>query len=211
MPSFRLSSFVYTHQNDDLTALQDIPAMQRRRLSPLAKIALHTARTALAGQTVDYIVWTSVCGDEKITAEIMTDIAHGQTPSPTQFSVSVHNAISGLYSILYKDDTKAVSLSSSSTTAWSDALFEAYAFLKTTGKQRALIVHYDAPLPSCYESSYGTVEMFAMGVILSLDEPNCTILADGEDITSPVSAKEFYEFWQSDERSISDGRWIYQK
>lgn len=211
MWSFHLTSPVFVGQYDELTALQDIPAMQRRRLSPLAKIALHAARTTLAGQAVDYIVWTSVCGDEKITAEIMTDIAHGQTPSPTQFSVSVHNAISGLYSILYKDDTRAVSLSSSPMTAWSDALFETYAFLKTTGKQRALIMHYDAPLPALYESSYGTAEMFAIGVIMSLDEPNCTILANGEEVTSPVSAKEFYAFWQSDEQSISDGRWVYQK
>lgn len=212
MLSFRLDSFVQTCQSDDLTALQDIPAMQRRRLSPLAKCALHTARTALDGQTVDYIVWTSVCGDETITVNIMTDIASGQTPSPTQFSVSVHNAISGLYSILYHDDTPAVSLSSALSNAWSDAVLDAYMFLSATGGKRALIVYYDAPLPEVYRSSYCIDEMYALGAILTLDNANCTMTADtGDSGDLVVSPSQFHQFWQSDERSVSDGCWIYQK
>lgn len=213
MLSFRLDSFVYVCQSDDLTALQSIPAMQRRRLSPLAKMALHTACTAI-GQGVDYIVWSSVCGDESTTASIMMDIAQGQTPSPTQFSVSVHNAIAGLYSILYQDNTVATSLSSPATTMWSDALLEAYAFLIGTNKKRALIVCYDMPLPAGYQSSYQSDELYALACVLSLGEPNCTISPNQmADCTKGVqlSPKQFYDFWCGDNKQIMDSCWIYKK
>ena len=38
--------------------------MQRRRLSPLAKLALNTAISSLDGRSADYIVWVSKYGDE---------------------------------------------------------------------------------------------------------------------------------------------------
>jgi hypothetical protein len=42
---------------------------------------------------------------------ILQDVLTHQTPSPTQFSTSVHNAIADLYSILCQDETISTSLS----------------------------------------------------------------------------------------------------
>ena len=92
---------VYAQQN--YAALEAIPAMQRRRLSSLAKMALHSALVSLDGQPVDYIVWASKFGDEEKTLSILQDVLKAQVPSPTQFSTSVHNAIAGLYYILCQD------------------------------------------------------------------------------------------------------------
>lgn len=86
--------------DQELSAIERIPAMQRRRLSRLAKLALNSAMQTLATQHADYIVWVSQYGDEAKTLNILADVLSEQTPSPTQFSTSVHNAISGLYSIL---------------------------------------------------------------------------------------------------------------
>lgn len=55
-------------------ALKQIPAIQRRRLSPLAKLAPNSALNALADYDVDYIVWVSQFGDELKTLTILEDI-----------------------------------------------------------------------------------------------------------------------------------------
>ena len=45
--------------DQELSAIEHIPAMQRRRLSRLAKLAMNSAMQTLATQHADYIVWVS--------------------------------------------------------------------------------------------------------------------------------------------------------
>ncbi|MCH7318002.1 beta-ketoacyl synthase chain length factor [Acinetobacter sp. NIPH1876] len=182
-------------------ALDAIPAMQRRRLSALAKMALSSALTSLNGQHVDYIVWVSRFGDEQKTLDILQDVLQQQTPSPTQFSTSVHNAIAGLYSILCQDATPSTSLSCE----WTEALIEAYAILKsTTTAQRVLVVAYDQALPSVYAD---TVEFpaFALATVVSLENPNLEVLQlNGSESLESLT---FYQFWQAAEIGQSVLRW----
>ena len=90
-----------------LPELSAIDAKQRRRLSPLAKLAL-AARQGLAQTAdlaqIDHILWCSSYGDEHKTLAILQDIARDEAPPPTAFATSVHNATAGLYSMLYHDD-----------------------------------------------------------------------------------------------------------
>lgn len=214
-----IKNLIYVNEQESYTALNDIPAMQRRRLSPLAKIALHTARSALQNHAVDYIVWSSCYGDEKTTANIIQDIAQGETPSPTQFSTSVHNAISGLYSILFKDDTPATSLSSPLHHSWQDVIVEAYSYLKQYQLQQALIVYYDAPLPELYHvvdeqhQQHQIKETFAIGSILSVvDEANLSMqLSSHQHDDFCVQAKQFYDFWLSEQQTFSHSIWTFDK
>lgn len=216
---FTIKNLVYVNEQESYTALNDIPAMQRRRLSSLAKIALHTARAALQGSQVDYIVWSSCYGDEKTTASIIQDIAHGEMPSPTQFSTSVHNAISGLYSILFKDETPATSLSSVLYQSWQDAILEAYSYLKQHQLQRALIVYYDAPLPDIYQvmdeqhKVHQVKEIFAIGAILSMtDEANLSMyLSNHHQSDFSVQPQAFYDFWLSEQKTLQHQNWIFDK
>ena len=154
--------------DQELSAIEHIPAMQRRRLSRLAKLALNSAMQTLSTQHADYIVWVSQYGDEAKTLNILADVLSEQTPSPTQFSTSVHNAISGLYSILCQDATPATSLAGS----WNDGLIEAYAWLKTIPEAgHVLLVYYDEALPEMY-IEHQPFSAFAMAAMISLAPAN---------------------------------------
>ncbi|RLZ06973.1 beta-ketoacyl synthase [Acinetobacter sp. 2JN-4] len=195
-----------SNAQQNFAALDEIPAMQRRRLSLLAKMALQSALTALDGQSVDYIVWVSKYGDEEKTLRILQDVLSGQTPSPTQFSTSVHNAIAGLYSILCHDDTPSTSLSCE----WTEALIEAYAILKAQPHvQKVLVVAYDQALPTVYSDAWD-FPAFALSTVVSLAQPNLEVL----DLTSSASSGStsmeslaFYQFWQTADINPSASRW----
>lgn len=220
----RISHFQAYHQAD-AKVLEQIPALQRRRLSTLAKLALHAAYTCLQNiQTpIDYIVWSSCYGDENRTVKILQDISEQQTPSPTHFSTSVHNAIAGLYSILFQDDTVSVSLSSHAQHVWQDLVQEAYVFLKSKQIEskyidcnyipQVLVVYYDEPLPEIYQSSYQLQQPIAVSAIISLDQPNVCIqpasLMAAENSASQIDA--FLQFWHSTENDWHSHSWIWHK
>ncbi|RZF50769.1 beta-ketoacyl synthase [Acinetobacter halotolerans] len=195
-----------SNAQQNFAALDEIPAMQRRRLSLLAKMALQSALTTLDDQSVDYIVWVSKYGDEEKTLRILQDVLSGQTPSPTQFSTSVHNAIAGLYSILCHDDTPSTSLSCE----WTEALIEAYAILKAQPHvQKVLVVAYDQALPTVYSDAWD-FPAFALSTVVSLAQPNLEVL----DLTSSASSGSmsmeslaFYQFWQTADINPSASRW----
>ncbi|MBL8322316.1 MAG: beta-ketoacyl synthase chain length factor [Acinetobacter sp.] len=206
MIQMNVSRLCVSRADEVFPALAQIPALQRRRLSPIAKLAFSSAMQALSGTPADYIVWVSQYGDEAKTLKILEDVLKDQTPSPTQFSTSVHNAISGLYSILCQDATPATSLAGS----WNDGLIEAYAWLKTAQPAgKALVVYYDEPLPDIYlESQQFTA--FAMAALVSLDVANLTVdLTAGASVVPCFqSAQVFHEFWLDDSRQQAE---VWQK
>lgn len=185
-------------QDQALPGLAQVPAMQRRRLSPLAKIALSVTMDAVtAAHTqqhgIDYIVWASRFGDEEKTLSILKDISLSQTPSPTAFSTSVHNAIAGLYSILCQDTTPSTSLSAGEET-FSQAFVEACAMLEAHTAGRVLLVYYDQALPDIYKDvAIAQQPMLAMALLLSKTDGAgiCLSLADQPQ---PVSSHEAVQF-----------------
>jgi len=187
--------------DQELSAIEHIPAMQRRRLSRLAKLALNSAMQTLATRKVDYIVWVSQYGDEAKTLNILEDVLREQTPSPTQFSTSVHNAISGLYSILCQDATPATSLAGS----WNDGLIEAYAWLKTRPEARqVLLVYYDEALPDIY-IEHQPFAAFAMATMISLAPANLMLTPKHTDATPAYQqALAFNTFWTNPEQTESE-------
>lgn len=187
--------------DQELSAIEHIPAMQRRRLSRLAKLALNSAMQTLATQHADYIVWVSQYGDEAKTLNILADVLSEQTPSPTQFSTSVHNAISGLYSILCQDATPATSLAGS----WNDGLIEAYAWLKTRPEARqVLLVYYDEALPDIY-IEHQPFAAFAMAAMISLAPANLMLTPKHTDATPAYQqALAFNTFWTNPEQTESE-------
>ena len=187
--------------DQELSAIERIPAMQRRRLSRLAKLALNSAMQTLATQHADYIVWVSQYGDEAKTLNILADVLSEQTPSPTQFSTSVHNAISGLYSILCQDATPATSLAGS----WNDGLIEAYAWLKTRPEARqVLLVYYDEALPDIY-AEHQPFAAFAMAAMISLAPANLILMPKHTNATPAYQqALAFNTFWTNPEQTESE-------
>lgn len=83
--------------------LTDLPLMQRRRLSPLGKIALSTLLPLFKAhpgtESDSAFVFISRWGDIHLTIRSLDELAREKTISPTVFSTSVHNAIGGLFSM----------------------------------------------------------------------------------------------------------------
>ena len=203
MFKLHLTELQLSDVQQNYAALETIPAMQRRRLSVLAKMAIHSALVTLNGERADYIVWVSKYGDEEKTLDILKDVLNQQTPSPTQFSISVHNAIAGLYSILCQDDTPSTSLSAD----WTDALIDAYAFLKSNPQaKRVLVVSYDQPLPNLYSDAV-EFPAFALSALVSLEQPNLSIEALSTTDSATMESLAFHQFWQSSQVEQVSARW----
>ena len=201
MMQLHISRLNMSSVDQELPAIEKIPAMQRRRLSSLAKLVLNSAMQTLDTNNVDYIVWVSQYGDEAKTLNILEDVLSEQTPSPTQFSTSVHNAISGLYSILCQDTTPATSLAGS----WNDGLIEAYAWLKTMPEARqVLLVYYDEALSEIY-IEHQPFSAFAMAAIISLAPANLILTPKHTDSTPAYQqALAFNAFWNNPEQTESE-------
>ncbi|MEF9955894.1 MAG: beta-ketoacyl synthase chain length factor [Acinetobacter sp.] len=203
MFKLHLTELQLSDVQQNYAALEAIPAMQRRRLSVLAKMAIHSALVTLNGERADYIVWVSKYGDEEKTLDILKDVLNQQTPSPTQFSISVHNAIAGLYSILCQDDTPSTSLSAD----WTDALIDAYAFLKSNPPAiRVLVVSYDQPLPNLYSDAV-EFPAFALSALVSLEQPNLSVEALSTTDSATMESLAFHQFWQSSQVEHHSARW----
>ncbi len=203
MFKLHLTELQLSDVQQNYAALEAIPAMQRRRLSVLAKMAIHSALVTLNGERADYIVWVSKYGDEEKTLDILKDVLNQQTPSPTQFSISVHNAIAGLYSILCQDDTPSTSLSAD----WTDALIDAYAFLKSNPQaKRVLVVSYDQPLPNLYSDAV-EFPAFALSALVSLEQPNLSVEALSTTDSATMESLAFHQFWQASQVEQVSARW----
>lgn len=79
-----------------------LPPLFRRRLSHLSKLSLKAAHDCLEGKQNVKAVFVSRYGEINTTESLLTQLAQKEALSPTQFSLSVHNTASGLYTISEK-------------------------------------------------------------------------------------------------------------
>ncbi len=157
-------------QDAQVPASNLIPAMMRRRMSALSKLALQTACLLLQQSTqVDYLIFSSRHGELHRTVELLQDIINGQDASPTAFSQSVHNTSAGLFTIATKQAIPATSIAAGEHTLHS-ALIEAYAYLADNPHHKVLLIDFDQPLPAPYdqyEQHLPHYPGYALGMLLS--------------------------------------------
>jgi hypothetical protein len=91
-------------------------------------------------------VFTSRHGEAVRTLPVLEDLAEGLPPSPTQFSMNVHNATAGIWSIARRDPSPSLSLAAGPET-FGCGLVEAHAIHVAKPGTPVLLVHGDAPLP----------------------------------------------------------------
>lgn len=140
--------------------LTAMPAMLRRRASTPGKMALNTAY-AVAGDRTDIpVIFCSRHGECGRSAELLTDLARQLPLSPTAFSLSVHNATGGLFSIARHDHANSLALAAGHSTV-EHAAIEACGLL-ADGAAAVLLVASDGPLPApfnkfadCDEQPFG--------------------------------------------------------
>ncbi|GAB3274153.1 beta-ketoacyl synthase chain length factor [Parahaliea aestuarii] len=78
--------------------LRHIPPLKRRRLSPLARAVFHTLNYCDPDAELP-LVFSSAMGEINRTHGLLHQLAVAGDISPAAFSLSVHNAIAGLWSV----------------------------------------------------------------------------------------------------------------
>ncbi len=144
-----------------------IPAMMRRRMSSLSKLAVHTAIQLLNENDVDYLVFSSRHGELHRSADLIKEIIQGEEASPMSFSQSVHNTAAGLSTIATKKPIPVTSIAAGENT-FQSAITEAWIYLQESPDKKVLLIDFDEPLPSDYsEFEDKQFKGYALGLILS--------------------------------------------
>ncbi len=126
-----------------------LPAMQRRRLSRMARMALHVA-WPLCGQDEQLpMVFASRHGETTRTYAILGDVADRQPLSPTQFGLAVHNAIAGQWSILRGQRGESTAIAGEADT-FEHAMLEAVTFLDQGAPAVVVVIAEERP-PAAYD------------------------------------------------------------
>jgi hypothetical protein len=125
-----------------------IPKLQQRRLSPLARAVFHAIDQCIEPGENLPTVFSSAHGEVGKALEMLKTIQAGELLSPTAFSLSVHNAIAGLYSIAYRNQWEITVLAPGGE-AIAPAFVEALGMLQE-GAGEVLVVLYDEPIAEFY-------------------------------------------------------------
>lgn len=134
---------------DDKPPLAQMPALLRRRLSGVGRQAAQAAyQSEPAVVPGTPVVFASRYGDAVRSIDLLRGFAASGEVSPTDFALSVHNAIGAIYSIARRDEANYVSVAGGAASAAS-ALIEAAALL-ADGARAVTVVCYDAALPPPY-------------------------------------------------------------
>jgi hypothetical protein len=130
-------------------AMPGVPALLRRRFSRLGKGAMAVAMPLVEDLAEIPSIFASRHGDTPMSLSLLQTIARGDPMSPTSFSLAVHNAISGLFSIVRKDPSAVTAIAAMQGLVL-QTLFEAVGQLQTC--ERLLCVVHDIPLPEFYQN-----------------------------------------------------------
>jgi hypothetical protein len=154
-----------------------VPAMQRRRMSSLSKMAFATASTCSAALTISpCCIFASRHGELKRTVKIIESLVQLEDVSPTDFSLSVFNTALGLYSIFTRNKGPSTMVVGGEDT-FGSALIEAKTYLNRFPEVPVLLVYFDEPLPeplSSMEDSPGS--SFSMALLFSANgSPNVQV------------------------------------
>ncbi len=144
-----------------------IPAMMRRRMSKLSKLAVQTAIRLLNEHDVDYLVFSSRHGELHRSADLIKEIIKGEEASPMSFSQSVHNTAAGLATIATKKPIPVTSIAAGENT-FQSAITEAWVYLQESPNKKVLVIDFDEPVPTDYaEFEDRQFKGYALGLILS--------------------------------------------
>ncbi|MDV5768179.1 beta-ketoacyl synthase chain length factor [Stenotrophomonas maltophilia] len=138
----------YLPHGGDTPALAEVPAMQRRRIERLGRMAIQTACWCEDGQGADSdvpLVFASRHGDVARSMDLLGALVGDQPLSPTGFGLSVHNAIAALYSIARGHRGNYLALAAGQATVEA-ACLEAVGLL-ADGAREVRVVVYESPLP----------------------------------------------------------------
>ncbi len=185
-----------------------VPKMLQRRLSLLAKAVFHAAdRCIEAGEQVP-TVFSSTHGEIGKSFQMLKTIEAGEELSPAAFSLSVHNAISGLFSIVYGNRQESTVLAPGME-GIAAAFVEAAGLLRE-GRDEVLLVLYDEALPDFFPFApyrLNTDVSCALALRIASAGPGlamrfCRSSAARDDGEQPIQLLAFVKFLVSDDESL---------
>jgi len=141
-----------------------VEPMVRRRLSRMARGFFHCAQR-LAPPADARVVFASRHGEAERTLGLLRDLAAGREVSPAAFSMSVHNAVPGLWSILKGDHAPVTALAAGAGTfGW--GLAEACGQLAEAPADPVLFVYAEDRLPEPWAEGAGQPGPHAVALLL---------------------------------------------
>jgi hypothetical protein len=150
--------------------LKNVPSMHKRRLGNLGKAILPVYYASAANNTNKPLVFSSNHGNIHLTYGLLKTMIEDDELSPTAFSLSVHNAIAGIISIIDENKNDIVAIAPGENGVL-PALIEAMAvFNRQPDTKEIGVIFYDTFLPgfylqhSNYQSNYS---VFAACTIVS--------------------------------------------
>ncbi|CAP44724.1 beta-ketoacyl synthase chain length factor [Bordetella petrii] len=137
----------YPAETEELPSTHFLPAMQRRRLSPLARMVFGCAWPLAENLAPMPVVFASRHGETTRSFRLLRDLAAGEPLSPTAFGLSVHNAILGQWSIVRKETEETIALAGD-TDMLEHAVQEACMLLHAGSPRVLLVVAEERPPPA---------------------------------------------------------------
>lgn len=128
--------------------LKAVPAMIRRRFNTLGRCAMAAVMPLVEQESAMPSIFASRHGDTELTFALLETMGRGEPMSPTNFSLAVHNAVCGLFTIARKDTSETTAIAAMQGLIM-QTFFEAAGQLQSV--DRLLCVIYDIPLPDFYQ------------------------------------------------------------
>lgn len=158
--------------------LKQIPASTRRRLSSYAKVMM-TAILELSERHPQLqetpVILATRHGDLHRTEKLLRELVRGEVLSPTQFALSVNNAVLGQYSMAADNRQSMTTLSAGEQTyplGWLEAISQ----LQSEAEQ-VLLVYADEVPPAVYSGQVQSPQKgFAHAVLLHRENGQKLIL-----------------------------------
>jgi hypothetical protein len=166
-----------------------VEAGLRRRLGPLARMVLHVAQECAQDMPSVRLVFASRHGEVNRTHVMLEALTQGEDVSPTTFSLSVHNAIPGLLSIIRQDQAPATAIAAGDE-SFACGLLEAALQHASHPDQPVLFIYADLPLIEFYAGADDALTMpHAVALLLSRDAEQRFEMAYAPDpAAEPVQA-----------------------
>jgi len=198
--------------------LTELPMMAARRLTSGSKLAVECGLSMLRRHAIDAVLYTSRHGELERNYRILSALATDQPVSPTDFTLSVHNASVGSLTIAAKQPLVSSSLSAGMDT-FQQGLCEAICLMQA-GYKRILMVDFDGLLPTFYHSRLSEnmpTWAFAVAMVFEAgDSLQCKTQSgsDGEEAALPQSLQFLQHYLRGEDRFTVPGervQWLWSR
>ena len=210
--------------DEGVPTLPEIPAIRRRRLSNLSRMALKVAFACLEGEDGASVnsVFVSHHGEMSIMLELTDAVIVREPLSPKKFSHSVHNTTAGHFSIETVNQLPSASVCGGQA-SFCYGFLEALAMTHRNTETPTLLVMADVPMPDIF-APYSRPPAFpyAFAVLLTNDSAaegtrlQLDLAPDkcGEEELAFPQALVFLQWLLSDATQLTlhhHQRWTWQK